>query len=194
MGANEQPRADLLRRVAETGLSDREVEKQVPLAQAWLSKARKGGNDGGRAEVAWERLRTWLDTRSAPPPPSPRPEAHEAPPPAPRSSASAANDKARAELVKAMRAAKTLEELDLVTALVFQGIAEGWILGSESNRFVQVIESRRKTIEQINEQNARKAETGPRRIEVVYVQDWRAPAPEPLTVSGTSSATPPTGT
>lgn len=185
MGQPSEVHAELLRRATATALSDREVEKEVPLAQAFLAKARKGGNDGSRAEVAWERLRAWLDARDQP--------AAASSPAAPSSSASSAeNKKARADLVKAMKAARSLEELDLVTALVFQGIAEGWIAGSESNRFVQVIESRRKTIEKILEDQARKTETGPRVIEVVYVKDWRESAPV-VTASGTSSSSPRSG-
>jgi hypothetical protein len=60
--ANRPTNPDLISRVDRCGLSDREVEKRVPLPTAFLSKARKGGGAGGKAADSWRRLRSWLDS------------------------------------------------------------------------------------------------------------------------------------
>lgn len=179
MGAPQEARAELLRRVAATGLGDRQVEAAVPLPQAFLAKARKGGNDSARAEKSWELLAAWVTARETPASPPTATSSRRTPSPAPSvapSSLKIANENARAGLVKAMNAARTNDDLDLVAGLVFQGIAENWIAGSESNRFVLLIDQKRKLFDSRDEAAARKAAGAPQKIEVVYLQDWRPAA------------------
>lgn len=200
MGKPSEAHEELLARAAATGLSDREIEKQVPLAQAFMAKARRGGNDSARAESSWEKLGAWLNSRQAAavdgrgPVVSPSPAAA-----GPTTETSAAGQAKRAALVRQMREAASLEDSNLTHAMIAEGLGEGWLSGTVSQRMLQVADSQRKTIALILEAKARAKNTGPMRIEVVYVQDWRTEGgssspPTPSSPSGSVPAsTPPSG-
>lgn len=149
-----------------SGLSDREVEKRVPLPTAFLSKARKGGGSGAKAADSWRRLRSWLDSVFPEPVGASVPSGPVGP-----SSVSVGPE--LDAFVGQIEASRSMEELEAVgrkaEALLVKGLIPQKIVDSLS----KLLHQRRMAIESKLEQASKASGGQVMRVEI----EWSTPCP-----------------
>lgn len=145
------------------GLSERRIEESCdpPLPQAFLSKAKRGGNSGARSEPTWARLKAWLDQHY---------------PSAVQVELARQTDEQGVlqDLAHRLRNAQTLEELGEAMKIV----TELNVLGTISDpraRCLQILSlERRQLFKMLEEQRKAVDARKPVVVHIVWSSDWRA--------------------
>jgi hypothetical protein len=164
VGSKQPTYPELLARVDALGMTDKAVEQAAGLPQAFLSKARKGGQGGAKAAASWGRLLAWLEARE------PGSKAAPSTPPAPVVEPSR---EVPEDLARAIDEAHTHERIGALQTRIASSATRGEIDRFLAKVLSDILKERRLALDAEEEAKAKASGSAPMEIRIAYVNDWR---------------------